>query len=182
MADLADETDVTGSARRVGGAARRGRLRRAGESAYGLLLLARQVALVGLVLLIVAAGVRTSWSAAGWAAAKDGRGTMTVAHCSDEECTGSFEPAAVDAAPQDRVVLKDTVGTKVGERVAVATRPGTAEVVRTGAAGVFRACLPVGGALVLAAVVIAGGLRMRRTAWVTGVAGLGVLVGAFVTM
>jgi hypothetical protein len=179
---MADVTDVRGAARGIGGVVRRSRVRRAGESAYGLLLLARQVAVACLVLLIVAAGVRASWNAAGWAAARDGRGTMTVAHCSDEECTGSFEPTAVDAAPRDRVVLKDTVGTEEGERVSVALRPGTSEVVRTGTGGIFRACLPFGGALVLAAVVIAGGLRMRRTAWVTGVVGLGVLVGAFVTL
>lgn len=182
MADATDVVNVTGSARSIGGVVRRGRMRRAGESAYGLLLLARQVALVCLVLLIVAAGVRASWNALGWAAARDGRGTMTVARCSDEECTGSFEPAAVDAEPRDHVVLKDTVGAEEGARVAVALRPGTAEVVRTGTGGIFRACLPFGGALVLAAVVIAGGLRMRRTAWVVGFLGVGVLVGAFVTM
>jgi hypothetical protein len=174
--------DVTGSTRRLGAVPRRSRMRRAGESAYGLLLLARQVALVGLVLLIVAAGGRASWDAAGEAAARSARGTMTVRDCVRDACTGSFAPSSAGAAARDRVVLKDAVGTKKGELVPVALRPGTGEVVHTGAAGWFWACLPLGGALILATVVIAGGLRMRRTAWVTGLAGVGVLIGVFVTL
>ncbi len=179
MADMADLTDST---RRIRTVVKRSRVRRAGESAYGLLLLTKQLVLVGVVLLVLAAGVWASWDAAGFAAARDGRGTMTVARCTQEACTGSFAPLAASEQPRERVVLKDTAGTEKGAKVPVALRGGGDEVVRTGTAGIFRACLPFGGALILAAVVIAGGLRMRRTAWAAGAAGFGVLIGAFVTM
>jgi hypothetical protein len=175
--------DGTGSTQRLDMLARRSRARRAGDRAYGLLLLLERLAAVALVLLIIAAAARASWDGAG-AAAGGGRGTMTVRDCSRDGCVGSFAPSASAAgvAPRGHVVLKDTVDPKKGERVPVALRPGTVDVVRTGTAGLFQACLPLGGALVLAAVVIAGGLRLRRTAWVTGAAGLAVLIGAFVTL
>jgi hypothetical protein len=47
---------------------------------------------------------------------------------------------------------------------------------------VLFAWLPLGGALVLAGVVVAGGLRMRRTAWVMGGAGLALVTAAFVAL
>lgn len=179
---MADMADLTGSTQRRGTVVRRSRVRKAGESAFGLLLLTKQLVLAGVVLLALAAGVWASWDAAGEAGVRDGRGTMTVARCTQDACTGAFEPASAMEQPRDRVVLRDTAGTRVGDRVAVALRGAGDEVVRTGASGMFRACLPLGGALLLSAVVIAGGLRMRRTAWVVGVAGVGVLMGAFVTM
>lgn len=162
----------------------RSRTRRAGESAYGLLLLARQLAVAGVVLLILGAGVWGSWGTAQHVMLSKGRehGTMTVAHCSDEKCTGSYAPGSPGSQPRDRVVLGQSVGTKKGSEVAVAVKPGTDEVVRSGASGLFRAWIPLGGALLLASVVIAGGLRMHRTAWTTGLAGAALLVGAFVTL
>ena len=177
LTDARDAADVTSPTRRV----RRSRVRRAGESAYGLLLLTRQLLVAGLVLLILAAGVRASWDAAGWAAAREGRGTMAVGNCSREACTGRFAPAD-GGAEQEQVRLEQVVGVEEGDRIPVVLRGDDGDVVRSGTPGLFRACLPLGGALVLAAVVLAGGLRMRRTAWVSGIAGVGVLVGAFVTM
>jgi hypothetical protein len=184
------------SSRERGAAVRHSRARRAGESAFGLLLLTRQLLLVCVVALLVAAGVWASWDALGEAAAHGGRGTLTVARCSRDACTGSFVPSSAGAAGsagssassssgargRDRVVLRDTAGAREGARVAVALRPGTDEVVRTGRVGLLRACLPLGGALLLAAVVLAGGLRVRRTAWVAAAGGLAVLAGSFVTV
>ncbi|GHJ39639.1 hypothetical protein [Streptomyces sp. TS71-3] len=169
------------STRRIGSVARRSRMRRVGESAYGLLLLARHLLLGLLVVLVVAAGVWASWHPARAAMGGAGRGTMTVTRCTDDRCTGTYAPASPGAARRDTVVLDETVGIHKGAKIPVATAHGD-EVVRTGSAGLVRACLPLGGALVLAAVVIAGGLRLRKTGWVTGLLGLAVLAAAALTM
>jgi hypothetical protein len=44
------------------------------------------------------------------------------------------------------------------------------------------AWLPLAGALMLAGVVVAGGLRMRRTAWAMGGTGLVLVTAAFVAL
>ncbi|GHH80009.1 hypothetical protein GCM10018793_34120 [Streptomyces sulfonofaciens] len=169
------------SARRIGRAVKRSRMRRAGESAYGLLLLLRQLVLAGVVALLVAAGLWASWHPAQQAMATGGRGTLTVADCSRERCTGSYAPSAPGAAPSDHVILEQALGAHQGTKVPVARGDGD-EVVRAGWAGLLRACLPLGGALLLAAVVVAGGLRLRRTARVTGLLGLALLAAAALTM
>ncbi|MDF9813636.1 hypothetical protein M2266_002867 [Streptomyces sp. SPB162] len=49
----------------------------------------------------------------------------------------------------------------------------------TGWAGVLYAWVPLGGALLLAALVLVGGLRMPRSAWTAGLAGAALMVAAF---
>ena len=56
-------------------------------------------------------------------------------------------------------------------------KPGTDDVVRTGAAGFLHAWVPLGGALLLAALVVAGGCGCGVTAWVLAGA-RGVSLGA----
>ncbi|MBB1257104.1 hypothetical protein [Streptomyces alkaliterrae] len=162
---------------------KRSRTRRAGESAYGLLLLGRNalVALVAAVLLV--AGFWTSWDDARHAMfPKDGtRGTMTVEKCADGRCTGPFVADSGGSAP-DRVGIAESAVRDVGDRPAVALKPGTEDVVRTGIGGVLHTWIPLGGALVLAALVLAGGLRLRRTGWAMGLLGGAVMVGAFFTV
>lgn len=159
----------------------RSRTRKAGESAYGALLWARMAALGLLALLLVAAGVRTSWHAAPHAMFADGRerGTMRLLACGEDACTGPFAAADGQGTHRQSVTLRQPLGREPGESLSVALRPGTDEAVRTGAAGVLYAWLPLAGSLLLAAPVIAAGPRMVRTAWATAGLGLALLVATF---
>lgn len=160
----------------------RSRARRAGESAFGMLLLARLVFMGLLVVLLVTAGAWASWQPVSDALASGGqeRGTLTVRACDAAECTGTFQPSGEGSedASGERVELAQPLGRESGERLSVALREGSGdEVVRTGLAGVLYACLPLTGALLLASLVMAGGLRLRRTAWATA----GIAVAALAT-
>jgi hypothetical protein len=152
-------------------AAKRSRARKAGESAYGALLLARLILMGLLVLLVLAAGVRTSWDTARYAMEPnhEDRGTLTLQACDSEVCVGRYEPntGGDGFAPRDEVVLRESMGLEPGDSLSVALRADTDEAVRTGFAGALYAWLPLTGALLLASLVIAGGLRMYRTAWAT---------------
>lgn len=163
---------------------RRGRLRRAGESAYGLLLLGRHLAMGLIVVVVLVAGVWTSWGTAQHAMLTKGkeRGTLTVGSCHDDWCTGSF--AARDGTgPDHRSVRIDaTVTDGKGQRMPVVLKPGTRDAVRTGVPGLLYAWVPLGGALLLASVLLAGGLRLYRAAWAVGLAGAGLLGAAFVVL
>ncbi|WP_240958464.1 hypothetical protein [Streptomyces barkulensis] len=170
----------------------RGPARRAGESAYGLLLLAR-AALMGVVAaVLVMAGVWVSLDGTRQAVAERGavRGTMTVAECDGWRCTGPFAPEGGGEGARAEVAVEAPVSYEAGERLPVALWPGRegsdgsdgsdgAEAVRTGTAGVFYAWLPLAGALVLASPVIGGGLGMRRTAWGAGLLGVALMGAAF---
>ncbi|MGK5448470.1 hypothetical protein [Streptomyces radiopugnans] len=168
----------------------RSRVRRAGESAYGLLLLAR-ASLMGVVAaVLLMAGVWVSLDGTRQAVADRGavRGTMTVAECDGWTCTGPFAPEGGGARVE--VAVEAPVSYEAGERLPVALWPGregsdgsgraySTPAVRTGTAGVLYAWLPLAGALVLASPVIAGGLGMRRTAWGAGLSGLALMGAAF---
>jgi hypothetical protein len=84
--------------------------------------------------------------------------------------------------PRARVVIDRSIAEKKGARIPVVVKPGSDEVVRTGPAGFFHAWVPLGGALLLAAVVIAGGLRRTRIAWIAAAAGGVVLTAAFAAL
>ncbi|MEV6313901.1 hypothetical protein [Streptomyces sp. NPDC051776] len=163
---------------------RRSPVRRAGESAFGLLLVGRNVLLLGVVLLLLAAGVWSSWNTAQHVMLTKGRerGTVTIARCDAERCTGSFAPADDAGTERPRVSIDKSVTHRTGERLLVAVKPGTNEVVRTGWAGVLYAWVPLAGAFLLAALVMAGGLRMRRTAWAIALLGLAQLGVTFVLL
>jgi hypothetical protein len=163
---------------------RRSRIRRTGESAYGLLLVGRNTVLVLVTLVLLTAGVWTSWHTAQYAMLTKGRerGTMTIARCDEDRCTGGFAPADTAGTERPTVRIDSSVAREKGEKLAVAVKPGTDEVVRTGLTGVLYAWVPFAGSLLLAALVVAGGLRMRRTAWGLGLMGALLLGASFATL
>ncbi|MFG2889711.1 hypothetical protein [Streptomyces sp. NPDC048248] len=163
---------------------RRSRTRRAGESAYGALLVVRTVLMGLLALLLLAAGVWTSWNTAQYAmlVKAQERGTMTVARCEDDKCTGPYVPTEGDGKARPKVSIVEAAAPDEGQRVEVTVEPGTAHAVRTGPAGILHAWVPFAGALLLAALVVAGGMRLRRTAWVMGLCGAVLLGAAFAAL
>ncbi|TJZ42542.1 hypothetical protein FCH28_34680 [Streptomyces piniterrae] len=160
---------------------KRSRVRRVGESAFGALLVVRLVVMGLLALLLLAGGVWTSWNTAQYAmlAKVHERGTMTVVACGEERCTGPYVPTAGDGKRRAKVSLVESVAPAKGGKVEVTVKPGTTQAVRTGPAGILHACVPFAGALLLAALVVAGGMRFRRTAWVMGLLGAALLGAAF---
>ncbi|MFF2020763.1 hypothetical protein ACFVW2_02975 [Streptomyces sp. NPDC058171] len=141
--------------------------------------------LMGVVaLLLLIAGVWASWGTAQHVMLAKGRerGTMTVEGCDAEECVGAYAPGSSGSQARGRVVLDQSVGADPGDRIPVVVKPDTDQVVRTGRAGLLRAWVPLGGALLLASVIIAGGVRMPRTAWATAAAALALLTAAVVTV
>lgn len=149
-----------------------------------LLLLGRRTAMGGLAVLLLVAGVWASWGTAQHVMLGDEReqGTMRVTRCSSDTCVGSYVPSTDGFEPRERVEIDRSIAEKKGARIPVAVKPGTSEVVRTGGPGFLHAWLPLGGALLLAAVVVAGGLRLRRVAWALAVAGGTLLTASFVTL
>ncbi|WP_405820794.1 hypothetical protein OG241_33895 [Streptomyces sp. NBC_01390] len=134
--------------------------------------------------LILIAGVWASWGTAQHVMLSKGReqGTMTVAKCEDSVCTGSYRPVSVGSEARDQVVLDQTVGVSEGETYTVVVKPGSRDVVRSGPAGFLYAWVPLGGALLLASVVVAGGLGLTRTGWAFAGSGVALLTAAFVAL
>ncbi|WP_028810872.1 hypothetical protein [Streptomyces flavidovirens] len=147
------------------------------------LLYARRAAMAGVALLLLVAGVRSSWGAAQHVMLAKGRehGTMRVAECDAETCTGAYTP---DGRTPDhpRVSIDKSIAVKKGATLLVVLKPGTTEAVRTGPGGLLHAWAPLGGALLLAALVIAGGLRLTRLAWASALAGGALLGAAFIAL
>ncbi|GAA3111746.1 hypothetical protein GCM10010449_37590 [Streptomyces rectiviolaceus] len=148
------------------------------------LLLVRRSAMGGLAALLLVAGVWASWGTAQHVMLTDERerGTMRVTGCSSDDCVGTYVPSSSGSKPRGRVVIDRSIAEKKGVRVPVAVKPGTSEVVRTGGPGFLHAWLPLGGALLLASVVVAGGLRLHRTAWGLALAGAALLTASFATL
>ncbi|MEV8309669.1 hypothetical protein AB0P36_20535 [Streptomyces flavidovirens] len=147
------------------------------------LLYARRAAMAGVALLLLVAGVRSSWGAAQHVMLAKGRehGTLTVAVCGPETCTGPYTPEG-RTPDRPRVTIDKSIAVRKGAKLPVVLKPGTAEAVRAGAPGVLHAWAPLGGALLLAALVIAGGLRMTRLAWGAALAGGALLGAAFLAL
>ncbi|MFD5655230.1 MULTISPECIES: hypothetical protein [unclassified Streptomyces] len=126
--------------------------------------------------LILIAGVWASWGTAQHVLLTKGRerGTVEVTRCADGSCSGPYSPVSAGSQPRERVVIEDSVAVAKGRTYSVVVKPGGDEVVRSGPAGVLYAWVPLGGALLLASVVVAGGLRRTRVAW--GMAGAGVVL------
>jgi hypothetical protein len=137
---------------------------------------------VAVVILI--AGVWGSWGTAQHVMLTKGRerGTVVVARCGEETCSGPFSPSSAGSTSRARVVIERSVSVREGETYAVVVKPGGDEVVRSGPAGVLYAWIPMGGALLLASVVVAGGLGRVRVGWVLAALGVGLLTAAFVTV
>ncbi|MEW2620656.1 hypothetical protein [Streptomyces sp. NPDC048106] len=144
-----------------------------------------RVALMGaLAALIVFAGLWGSWGNAQHVLLTKGReqGTVRVTACADHVCGGPFTPTSAGARARARVELTETVAVRKGRTYEVVLKPGGSEALRSGPAGILYAWVPLGGALLLASVVVAGGMRLRRVAWGLGLSGLAVLTAAFVAV
>lgn len=144
-----------------------------------------QLAAMGTVAaLILIAGVWASWGTAQHVMLAKGReqGTMTVAECEDGVCTGSYRPVSVGSEARGEVVLDQTVGVGAGETYTVVVKPGSRDVVRSGPAGFLYAWVPLGGALLLASVVVAGGLGLPRTGWALAGTGFALVTAAWVAL
>lgn len=185
----------TTSSAGTGRARKRSRTRRAGESMFGVLLLTRNIVLMLVAALLLVAGGWTSWQTAGPALTGDVRGTVRIAKCSDDECAGTFIPAtgrgssdgsagsggSAGGSPKTVKVAESASGT-VGERLQVAVKPSTDQAVRTGPSGALYGAVPFGGSLVLAALVVAVGIRMKRTGAVLGTLGVAVMAASWAVL
>ncbi len=142
-------------------------------------------AMMGAVaVLLLIAGVWASWGTAQHVMLTKGRerGTVEVARCGPETCWGRYTPLSEGSQPRPRVVLEKSVAVERGRTYTVVMKPGGAEAVRSGPAGVLYAWIPLGGALLLASVVVAGGLLRTRAAWVLALSGVALLTAAFVAV
>ncbi|WP_201280995.1 hypothetical protein [Streptomyces tendae] len=147
------------------------------SSASAVLLRFGRVASMGTVAaLILIAGVWASWGTAQHVLLTKGReqGTVEVTRCGGGTCSGPYSPVSAGSQARERVVIEDSVAVAKGRTYSVVLKPGSGEAVRSGPAGVLYAWVPLGGALLLASVVVAGGLRRTRVAW--GMAGVGVVL------
>ena len=144
-----------------------------------------RVAAMGTVAaLILFAGVWGSWGTAQHVMLTKGRerGTVKVTRCDGDTCRGPFTPTSEGARARAGVEIANSVAVRKGLTYDVVVKPGTDEVVRSGPAGILYAWIPLGGALLLASVVVAGGLRLTRPAWVLAGSGIALLTAAFVSL
>ncbi|WP_217242428.1 hypothetical protein [Streptomyces sp. AC555_RSS877] len=144
----------------------------------------RLVAMGTVAALILIAGVWASWGTAQHVMLTKGRerGTVEVTRCGEDTCTGPYTPASVGSAARGSVVIEHTVAVRKGRTYTVVVKPGSDDVVRSGPSGILYSWVPMGGALLLASVVVAGGLRRTRIAWVMAGSGIALLTAAFVTV
>ncbi|MFJ4539470.1 hypothetical protein ACIP39_26415 [Streptomyces tibetensis] len=144
----------------------------------------RFAAMGTVAVLIMIAGVWASWGTAQHVMLTKGReqGTVEVARCGSDACWGRFTPLSEGSQPRARVVLEKSVAVVRGRTYTVVVKPGGDDAVRSGPAGVLYAWVPLGGALLLASVVVAGGLLRTRLAWVMALSGVALLTAAFVTV
>ncbi|MET9495017.1 hypothetical protein [Streptomyces sp. NPDC006552] len=140
----------------------------------------RRIVASVIALLLVVAGFWASWGAAQHVVFPTGRthGELLVQRCEGSRCSGPLASAR-DGAD---VWMRRSVGVKKGARIAVVVKPGSRQAVRSGVAGFFTAFMPLGGALLLASIVLAGGMLNRRLAWITSGAGVALLTAAFVAV
>ncbi|MFJ9811508.1 hypothetical protein ACIRTB_25130 [Streptomyces sp. NPDC101158] len=140
----------------------------------------RNAAVALVVLLLLVGGAWSSWETAQHVLLSKGRehGTLTVTGCNEETCSGRYTPDSAGSS-HHTLSIGHSVAAEKGETLPVVVKPGTEEAVRAGWGGGLHAWLPLGGALLLAAPLVGGGLRLVRTAWGFAAAGAAVLLGAF---
>jgi hypothetical protein len=151
------------------------------QASRAVLRFGRVVAMGAVTVLILIAGVWASWGTAQHVLLTKGReqGTVEVTRCGGGTCGGPYAPVSAGSQARERVALEDTVAVAEGRTYTVVVKPGGDDVVRSGPAGVLYAWVPLGGALLLASVVVAGGLRRTRAAWVMAGSGVALLTAAF---
>ncbi|WP_112470999.1 hypothetical protein [Streptomyces triticisoli] len=157
---------------------------RSRQASYAALRFGRVAATGVVAALILVAGVWASWDTAPYVMLTKGRelGTVTVAGCDGDTCAGPYTPVSTGSTARERVVIAHTVAVRQGRTYSVVVKPGTDQVVRSGPAGILYAWAPLGGALLLASVVVAGGLRRTRAAWVLAGSGVALLTAAFLAL
>ncbi|AZK94483.1 MULTISPECIES: hypothetical protein [Streptomyces] len=144
------------------------------------LLGALRAAMGAVAVLLLVAGFRASWDSAQHVVLAKGRehGTLTVADCGEDTCTGPYAPKA-PAPARTGLTIEKSIAVEKGAVLKVVLKPGTKELVRTGPAGALHAWLPFAGALLLASIVIAGGLALPRVAAATAATGAAIAVATF---
>ncbi|MFJ6564009.1 hypothetical protein ACIQMV_29930 [Streptomyces sp. NPDC091412] len=157
---------------------------RSRQASYAALQFGRVAAMGTVTALILVAGVWASWDTAPYVMLTKGReqGTVAVTRCDGDTCTGPYTPVSTGSKARDQVVIDHTVAVRKGQTYSVVVKPGTDEVVRSGPAGILYAWAPLGGGLLLASVVVAGGLRRTRAAWVLAGSGVALLTAVFVAL
>ncbi|MER7406569.1 hypothetical protein ABT373_29870 [Streptomyces sp. NPDC000070] len=154
------------------------------QSAHAVLRFGRFAVMGAVAVLILIAGVWASWGTAQHVMLTKGRerGTVEVTRCGQDMCVGAYAPLSEGSQPRSAVVLEKSVAVEKGRTYTVVVKPGSDEVVRSGPAGVLYAWVPLGGALLLASVVVAGGLLRTRAGWVLALSGVALLTAAFVAV
>ncbi|WP_432195672.1 hypothetical protein [Streptomyces sp. bgisy027] len=154
------------------------------QGAVSALRFGRLAAMGTVAVLILIAGVWASWGTAHHVMLTKGResGTISVTRCGQDTCSGPYTPVSAGSQARKSVVIEKNVAIRKGRTYTVVIKPGGDEVVRSGPAGVLYAWVPLGGALLLASVVVAGGLRRTRLAWVMAGSGTALLTAAFVVI
>nr|WP_247196680.1 hypothetical protein [Streptomyces sp. GESEQ-35] len=144
----------------------------------------RLAAMGAVAVLILIAGVWASWGTAQYVMLTKGRerGTVEVTRCGADSCSGPYTPITPGSQARESVVIDKTVAVKKGRTYTVVVKPGSSDVVRSGPAGVLYSWAPLGGALLLASIVVAGGLGRMRAAWVMAGSGVALLTVAFVVL
>ncbi|NKQ25898.1 hypothetical protein HF200_16005 [Streptomyces galbus] len=158
--------------------------RRSRRASGAALRLGRAAAMGAVAVLVLIAGVWASWGTAQHVMLTKGRerGTVTVTRCGEDTCSGPYAPVSAGSTARARVVIDRSVGVRAGRTYAVVVKPDSDRVVRSGAAGVLYAWVPLGGALLLASVVVAGGLRRPRAGWLLAGSGVALLTAAFLAV
>ncbi|MFG2128556.1 hypothetical protein ACGFNV_12255 [Streptomyces sp. NPDC048751] len=154
------------------------------QASVVVLRFGRFAAMGTVAVLILIAGVWASWGSAQHVMLTKGResGTVEVTRCGEDTCSGPFTPMSQGASARKRVVMEKSVAVREGRTYTVVVKPGSDDVVRSGPAGVLFAWIPLGGALLLASVVVAGGLGRVRAGWVLAGVGVALLTASFVTI
>ncbi|WP_406201550.1 hypothetical protein OG331_28940 [Streptomyces sp. NBC_01017] len=154
------------------------------QGAFTALRFGRLAAMGTVAVLILIAGVWASWGSAQHVMLTKGResGTIEVTRCGADSCSGPYTPISAGSQPRKSVVIEKNVAVRKGQTYTVVIKPGGDSVVRSGPAGILYSWVPLGGALLLASIVVAGGLRRTRMAWVMAGAGTALLTGAFVVV
>ncbi|WP_369271565.1 hypothetical protein AB5J55_17420 [Streptomyces sp. R11] len=154
------------------------------QGAFTALRFGRLAAMGTVAVLILIAGVWASWGSAQHVMLTKGResGTIEVTRCGADSCTGPYTPISAGSQPRRSVVIEKNVAVRKGQTYTVVIKPSGDTVVRSGPAGILYSWVPLGGALLLASVVVAGGLRRTRLAWAMAGSGVALLTAAFVTV
>ena len=149
------------------------RSRQAGGASVALRF-GRLAAMGAIAVLILIAGVWASW---GTRAARDAEprggssGTMTVTRCARRtSARGRTRRRRRGRGPGRGSTSSRSVAVQKGRTYTVVVKPGSGDVVRTGPPGLLHAWVPLGGALLLASVVVRAGCgwRGRRGCWRAG--------------